>query len=461
MTGPIITRPLSNMENFMRSRTATGFYRTFQLTATYSKAISKELLFKALRKSLIDYVMLTCNVFKAENHCYYHPIPRISFDDIVSFELDQALDETFLKKINEEIRFQLYANQPLFKVILLEKNQVCAVFEHTINDGVAGAFFHEILIENLAFIENDADQVFEQEYGASDFLFDLDEDKSKIKYSLPPPVDPFMEPYEVDFSDNDPNHYSKITPKGLTKWDGRFPMKREFVSSFKMINFTPEEVGKILKKCKENGVTLTSYIEVVHALTVQPIIGDNNYSVNKIALNLRKWLKSPMDANGQYKEMLSGFPEHKILGTWAHLGLAENLPPLYKFDWDLVKFVNENLKKTVTNTKVMSCSKVFFDSASKTDDNADFFSSHIGKPRPDMVKISNLGFVKIKTGDWEILDIWFSQDVAVIAADFMLSVVSSPKGGLNFMWSYIEAEDFDLTGFDEKFRQNMINCANL
>lgn len=99
----ILTRPVSQSENFMRSRTASEFYRNFQVIGTYSKEISEDLLFKALRKTLIDYVILACNIFKADDHCYFEPLSKIRYSDVVTVERNRIVDVKFLKKLMKQL----------------------------------------------------------------------------------------------------------------------------------------------------------------------------------------------------------------------------------------------------------------------------------------------------------------------------------------------------------------------
>ncbi|CAK7892739.1 N-acetyltransferase Sli1p [[Candida] anglica] len=452
----IISRPLSVVENFFRSRTAVGYYTNFQLTATYSEKISLELLGKALRKTLIDYHILACNIQKGTEYCSYEPIEEIYLNDIVESQINDEISEEFLKKVSD-IQFQLYTNKPLFKVILLGNFKICAIFEHSIADGIAGVHFHEILIENFDFIQRNPIE-FEQEYGwvgINSPIFNLNQDQDKIKYSLPPPVDYFLEHYNVDYSNNDPNHYSKITPPGYEKWKGRFPSCREFSSAFKLVNISPIKINQILQKCKKEGVTLTAFIEVVEALTLQPVFGDSCYTSHKVAMNLRRHLS----VEGDLGKHLENYPNHKVLGTMAHMGLSENFPPIKEFSWDLVRSVNSNILQSVANKKVLNVSKAFNDIASPIDDNKEIFTSQAGKTRPDAIKISNLGFVQASSGNWNITDVVFSQDLAVIAADFMLNIVSTKAGGLNFVLSFIDNPELELTDVANTLKDNLLKFA--
>ena len=458
---PILSRAVSVSENFTRCRTANRFYTNFQVIAQYSKPISEDLLYKALRKTLLDYVILACNIYKGDLNCFFKPLPRVLYRDVVSIDLECKVDADFFEFVNK-VEFEIYCDKPLFHIWLLADNKVCAAFEHTIMDGVAGAQFHEVLTENLAFVEEKPERwQHEYEGQTTSVLFDYEVDGPKIKYLLPPPPDSFMEHYTVDYSDNDPNHFAKRIPEGTTKWGGRFEAQRDYKTVYNILNFDPQQVKRILAKCKEHEVTLTSYLTIVHALTTYPVIGDSAYCVYKIALDLRRFMNPLTGGDAAAKRMMQGYPEHRMFATKSSMGVPQNLPPVREFSWEAVQEVNTNLLKSVTNNKVMNLTQHFSENGSLVDDNLDYFRSFLGKPRPDGTKVSNLGLIKARHGDWEIIDMIFAQDMAIIAAEFQFNLVSTPKGGLNFVWSYIQDPKNDLSGLELNFRHNVLNCINI
>lgn len=74
-------------------------------------------------------------------------------------------------------------------------------------------------------------------------------------------------------------------------------------------------------------------------------------------------------------------------------------------------------------------------------DDADpslYFHHGLGGPKLDIAKISNLGVCKLE----EITDMVFHQDLVPAVAAFMINVVLSPAGGLNFVWTYASLIDF-------------------
>lgn len=486
MSSPtVITRPLSMSENFLRSRSSTGFYKNFQVTATYSHDLTADLtlLYRALRKTILDYHILICHVVKnmSIGHCVYTPISQATLKDLLIFRdssyIDgNAINEKFMKEVND-ILFDLHEDSPLFKLILVGKHDLSVVFEHAIADGVVGNYFHEILLQNLAYVEDSLNAGdYEANYGIHEasvldinensVIFNYEKDKALIKNNLPPPIDDFLADPELDYSDNNPLYFDKVIPEKFPKkWPGMFPATRHFNVSFKLINFAPTETKKILAACKREKVTLTSYIEVITVLTLQPIFGDDHYTTHKVALTLRRHY-DPKIASDEYKLLLSD-KSYKILGALANNGISENLPPVHEFSWNLASRINANLLKTTQNKKILNSLNPFKQMADGLDDNLQFFESQLGKPKNDTLKISNLGFINIPVYEipgkqpWTIRNMIFSQSLSPPASEFMLNVVSTSESGLNFVLSYDDRfDDTQFNNIDIKLRQNMLKYCD-
>lgn len=483
----LISRPLTVSEHFFRSRTAAKKYKSFQVTATYNNNLKDDLrlFFKALRKALLEYHMLATNIKldKSINQYAFIPVESLKLEDILFLEpyrekwfTNGVVNETYLKFCNDT-SFELYGESPLFKLILIGENNLSAIFEHTIADGLVANYFHEIFLENLAYCDSNDEETFISEYGplpetitmASE-IFNIQKDRQYIKNSLPPPIDPFLEDIDLDCSYDDPNFHEKIIPKEYpNKWPGRFETIDTHEIGFKLINFTPEETKKILKKCKEHKVGLTSYVEVIHTLTLQPIFGDKQHTTHRTAMTLRRHFSSEL-AEPCYKKILSK-PNYKILGSPAHMGYVQNLPPLKKFSWDLVQKLNADILEDIKNKRSLHPIKKWKDTADMLHPtNDEFFNAQFGKPKADSVKISNLGFVNVpeyKVNDdksWIISNMVFTQDLAPYAAEFVLNVISTPLGGLNLVWSFYdysfddcEWDNFD--GFVDKLHDNMLKYS--
>ncbi|ODV79520.1 uncharacterized protein CANTADRAFT_90596 [Suhomyces tanzawaensis NRRL Y-17324] len=462
----IVSRPLSPSEHFYRSRNSSGFYKSFQVTATYTNPIPQPLLSRALRKTVLDYHLLVCNVVPKNDDHWYVPLPRVLLEDLLEchsleeFLTDGVINERFMKYANE-FSFRFSDNKPLFRVLQLGDRNLSVIFEHTIADGLVGNYFHEILVENLALVEEKAsDDTFLSAYGPFDDLgmksviFDCERDYNLIKNSLHPPIDDFV-PLPRP---------SVVTPvnSALPMWPGRFPCSRDNVLAFKLINIDAQQARLILAKCKANKVTLTAYIEAVIVYSMQPIYGKNHYSTCKLPIALRRFI-DPAKTDPQYHDILNN-PKYKILGTSAHGGIAEVFEPLSEFSWELVQRIGANLAKNVQNKELMNAFFAFTTPELAIGNSPEFFEAQMRPTTQDTMKFSNLGLIDVPMyNSWSITNMVFSQDVSPPAADFMLNLVSTKVGGLNFVFSYADnkfeegRENFDdiLTAF----RENLIKFA--
>ncbi|GEQ71455.1 hypothetical protein JCM33374_g5139 [Metschnikowia sp. JCM 33374] len=471
----VIERPLGAGENFFRCRTELGFYYNFASVAAYSRDLTQDvsLLYRALRKSVLDYHLLVCNVFQdtAKGIQVVRPVDVVTLGDVVRFEpwsfspSNTPVPEKCLHDLCRESLFNFNVEKPLFKMFVYGTHDVGASFEHTLFDGVVAMYFQEILLENLAFCDDASNNsAYLDMYGAvpenidsSTIVFDYNADKQYLRNSLPPPLEMVMQDPSVDYSDNDPHHYSKHPPAGFPeKWPGRFPATKDMTVAFKSFNIPPHQFGQILKKCKENKVTFTSYLNCIQALALNPIYGDKHHSSSVVAITLRRFL-SPNKVPPEYRNILTK-DGYRILGMYANMGVPEFIAPLKHFSWDYVREIHANSAQSVKNDKLLNMRKQWYDEASVIGDNRGFFDPAIGKNKADSVKISNLGLARFPIYEvgsnkqpWTIHDIVFAQDLAPNASEFVFNLVSSPKGGLNVVMSYFdhrfddsEHENFDM-----------------
>lgn len=478
MADPVIERPLGNNENFFRCRNAVGFYQNFAAIGTYSVDLSKQdkLVYAALRKLILDYHILICNVFRVEEkqNSIFRPIKSAKFGDIYKKE-DGSVGgkewhEAFIRRLCCDKLCSLYEELPLFCLILVGQSTLGAAFEHTPSDGVVAPQFHAIFLDNLAYCADPANQgEFEENYGAipelvtpDTMIFNSDVDLQYIKNSLPPPVEMIMEAKHLDYTHGDANHYSNTPPVGYpNKWPGRFPASLNAIKVMKLIHLDPDLFCKILATCKANGVTFTSYLACIQALTFNAVYGDDHHTSAMIAVTLRRFL-SPEAVDEPNKQIVTK-ENYKMFGNFAHMGLPHLFEPVKEFSWELVKKVNLELKQTVANRRLLNTQKAFAEAASEYEENKHLFSGIVGANKADAIKISNVGAYnfpvdKHEGQDLTIDDIIFSQDMAPGASDFVLNVVSCPRGGLNIVMTYFEGED-NIEGLHQELESNLQKYA--
>lgn len=468
----VISRPLCPEENFFRCRTTVDWYRNFGSVAAYSQNLNNHtLLARALRKTLLDYHILICNVFKVPEAGYteMRPIKRATFGDLVEFAeelfspMGKPVPEWLLSKLCRTMYFELYEEKPLFKLIVQGTHDLAITLEHTLADGVVALSFHEIFLKNLAYCDDLENLVeYANNYGAlpnqvldDTVIFDFEIDRKYIKHSLPPPVDMFMEDPSLDYTHGEKDHYSKRFPESHPdKWPGRFPTSLDFTTAFKLINIPSNDLKRILTKCKEYGVLLTSYIACNQALALQPIYGTKHYTLCVVAMTLRRFIAADKLAP-EYLNVLE--ENYKLLGNFAHMGVPQFFTPATEFTWERVKQFQENMSRSTLNNRLLNMRKPIYDSLLDLGDNRQVFEKALGLNKADSLKLSNIGAGKFPLyensilGTWTINDIVFAQDLAPNASEFVLNMVSSPRGGLNIVLSFFDHrfDDSEYDNFNE------------
>lgn len=467
---PVISRRIGLSENFFRSRTEVDYYRDFFAVATYSRSLPADLLlvYRALRKCVLDYHILVCNVFKnpAKGYCEVLPLSKVTLGEVVEFRPDAVLpdiSEEFMAEMAETKYFELYVQKPLFRLFFCGEYDLTANFEHTLSDGVVARLFHEVFLESLAYCDDAANNSeYELLYGVApatvdmdSVLFELSQDSPRLRYSLPPPAEMCMQDYTLDYANDDPAHYSKRKPENLTKWPGFSPATREYSLAYKLLRFSPQQLKQILAKCRQNGVTITSYILHAQAVALQPLYGDH-YILVTPALTLR-WFLSEDKVQPEYRDIVND-KLYRMMGNFAHMGFPQIMDPALEFSWDQVKGINADLGQSTRNDRALNLMSPFLEVSHDLHDNEAFFAQLLGKNKGEALKLSNLGYVDFPVYEveskepWTISDIVFAQHLAPAASEFVISMIASKKGGLSLVWSYYNHER-NLDEYAEILRQ--------
>lgn len=433
-----LSRLLGQHENFFRSRKRCGFYRNFTSVATYSFLLTDLLLiYAALRKTFLDHPVLACNVFLDGPESIMRSIASIKLGDVLTRYSDAEFPD-FSSNQKEQLfdvlccqqEFELYVEKPLFKLFHVGDFSLAVSFEHTIADGIVASAIHEILLENLVWAKS-AGQT-EAQIDSESVLFEED-DLRLVTGALPPPIDAAMEDPSLDLTDGNQEHYSKIVPEN-PRWPG-FPPQKSYSVAFKSFNIPPKTVKSLLALCKSEGVTLTSYFTVAQAYAFQHVFGDTHHLSTLVAVTLRRFFDTI--------DISACSPGGRILGNSAHMGIAEKFTPVSEILWDRVRIVDSHLRATVANRRLLHPMYAFYKEADMTSDNAElFFPLLENKIKGDTTKISNLGLVgaeEFSVGDevWKIDDMFFAQDMAPAASDFMINVVTTKTGGMNIVTSFM------------------------
>lgn len=404
-------RYLSPYEEFYRKRGENHKHRGFYIQTTFRTQLTLERVWHALHRTLTTYPILASNLAKDDEGKYYYQPLKISLKDILEIlEPDEWLEngvvsEPFMKRINQH-HWSIYDGTPLMRLVLLGDHVLVAMFEHTIVDGMAGRYFFEYFaLQLLPAPKNSC-------VTPDSIVFD----PANPHGTFPPPIDEFV----TYPKPGDAMTIQRECPSDGEKWDGRLLAEYPYSLAFKHIHLSAEELNEVLARCRKEKVSLTVYVEAVIAIVLSKLSG-SKYQSHCAAMSMRHFMPEE-------------FQEPYIISVQASLGIREWYRGLDGFSWDRVRLAHQNLRSDAKNPLLMQCMQGWVDFYTTDKDADPFFDSILGKPKADTVKISNLGCVE----SLEITDMVFFQDVMAGSADFMINVVLTSTGGLNFVWTYCD-----------------------
>lgn len=427
----MLKRKLSQYEQFYRKRTQAEAHRGFFVAATYKRELTIPVIFHALQATLKEVPILACNVTKADDGEYWykafkHPLSHfleIESEDVMTE--DGGFTEEYMA-LTKYHRWPIYTDQALMRLVKVGKNTLLACFEHLINDGVGGRFFHEVFAKHLG--------------GEIDESVTLDSivfDPELPHGELPPAADDFM----AYPKPGDAVTIGRKCPEDQPLWPGRYPSTRVYLYAYKYFHFSPEEVDAVLKRCREEKTLLTAYMEGVINKTILPLTQNMTTSFCT-AIHLRRFMP--------------GCDE--LIQVAASLGIPEFYAPGQDFSWDRCRAASDNLKKDSANPNLMQGMQKWVDYYAEHGDVdcRPFFDAGQGTGKFDTVKLSNLGVCKLP----EISNMFFYQDLMPTMSEFMINCVLSTEGGLNFVWMYFNhRRKEEVEEALKSFRTNFIECA--
>lgn len=430
-------RYLSPYEEFYCKRGELHKHRGFYIQATFRSSLTLARVGLALHRTLTKYPILASNLAKDSDGRYYYQPLRIALKDIVetmdpSLCLDDAgvVTEAFMKRTNQH-RWTLYGDTPLMKLVLLGDHVIVAMFEHTIADGMAGRYFFEYFSLQLPLVSPDS-------YAGLDAIVF---DPSQPYGTFSRPIDEFVH-YPVP---GDVVTIQRECPQDGERWTGRFPAEVPYSLAFKHIRLTAAEVQEVLTRCRRERVSLTVYVENVLAITLAKL-SKNAYQSHCAAMSMRHFV--PEESQERF-----------IISVQASLGIREWYRGLDGFSWDRVRLAHNHLRSDANNPLLMQCMQGWVDFCDGDVDSPEsFFDSGLNKPKADLVKISNLGCVQSA----EITDMVFFQDVMAGSAEFMVNIVLTTSGGLNFICTYCDHKNKEeVEPLVAEFKSNLLHYVRL
>lgn len=458
-------------EKYYLCRSAEKYTTNVSVIARYNRHIDKVVLSNALRSLIVKNPEFCCNFFSDEpyekikkqngNPYRLKPLNKITFEDVVFYEqIEKDLDDEILDRLDTEYS-GININEPLWKLIIFENTAsqyLTFLYDHTLWDGKSGQFFHEELLSELEHFSISEDISFQ------DNLFDYDKDKSILPV-LPKSSDKLFDLYDMDMWYTFKHILKLIIPTGITNYLTSnslvepytlisYPFPKEdnlsnlTSTKLRLVHVDASSLNNIMKKCKENGVTLTSYLTALMTYclkeSVLSDVGDNKVASILIPMSGRRYY--PDKAQETKFGLYVGSMNYNINIDTVTEGNLKNLSQSLLKDMRIALETREPFK---------------FCSLLKLVNIWDFLGAKVKKNDRGTIAFSNLGMANAEKGDWKLIELIFSQSNGIYT-NYSMSAISTPDAGLNITFGYskylenfIERTTFD--SFLSLFKEKLIH----
>ncbi|KAG7699108.1 hypothetical protein KL929_001619 [Ogataea haglerorum] len=411
-----MSRPISYLEDLYRLRNAAGCYSCCQVAGLYSVDLSRELLWRALRKLVLQYSQLSLQVFANEGHHEIRPLDCYTLDEVLEVRDDCGMLE-LISDINKRY-FSLNVQSPLWRLILVGKNRLVFYYEHLLFDGTSGKNFHILLRDALAEALAEKDAV-----DAAAPLFDHSRD-----------VLPATNPDQMAFVDYRPSVafaarvvFHEFAPrwlKSLLQPFSKFPLimdlfeRRDLARQpgvandvFELVQLSREQVTHLVALARDHGVKLTALLAMMMHVSLLPTVG-NKYTDTSIPVNLRRYMFAK-----------PGPPELGLFMAEVNVKLlpaAEYGVVADECNWSLAAAVQDQLNQGLSSSmKPIGLLKHI--------SPRDYLESKLKSPRTTTMEISNLGTVA-STSPVKLLRLTFAQPLGLTGPYFGVNVIGADTG---------------------------------
>ncbi|RDB23657.1 Uncharacterized protein C18B11.03c [Hypsizygus marmoreus] len=375
-------------------------------TSPEGSTLDKPTMFNALRRVVEAHAALGVRLIDEETRPTFVRLTHVNLDEIVLFcnndNLAAVLEEQFLQP------FDTASNLPLWRIVVLQNRIVLFAWHHCIGDGLSGLAFQRALLASLRQGSSD---------GASS-------DSPIIRIS---PTTTFVPPIEqvtslkASWRKIFQEFYALVAPvswtPGASAWTGNVVRKEAtFKNHVRLLEFSPEEVSKLLILCRPKQATLTSLVYILAISVLSTLISPENGSAKTISsfipINLR-------DVAGTSPNVFCD-----------HVSALHSYTPIQSsFSWaDASEFASILRVQNVESREEIGMLKYLFGRYSA------YLEEKLGKKRQGGFELSNLGRFNAgesKTGDrWSIGKVVWAQGDATTGAAIKLNVVGDALGGV-------------------------------
>ena len=347
-------------------------------------------------------------------------------------ELDKILEE------QHNVGFESdYGDVPFWRLVILQDAgaelsfTASFIFHHSLGDGATGSIFHSSFLQGL----NNAISLHSLDTHSNtripiDPTIQL---LSPLEHLHPLPINPRPHSHRADSSAE------------LKEWFGNTihtPLKTHYKTLF----FSPATTATFAKKCKDNGVTVTSGLTAVLSGALFSALPDTVDALTGIIpINLRPWLSLPAtEADGSMGSFIDAM---KVQIRREQYGEGGDGQESTMIGLRAARHASKEIKRYLANSSPTGEPYTFIAPFKLIPDVAAVFTSLLGTIRDAAFEISNLGrfhdasahHLRCGDGDvcrWRMGRMVFSRSAVAFGAAVTTSVVTGADGGLSvgFCW---------------------------
>ena len=330
-----------------------------------------------------------------------------------------------------------YGDVPFWRLIILQDAgtelsfTASFIFHHSLGDGATGSIFHTSFLQGL----NNTISIPSLDTHINtcipvDPTIQL---LSPLEHLHPLPLNPT------------PRSHRAASASELKKWFGT-PIHTPLKSHYKTLFFSPTSTATFAKKCKDNGVSVTSGLTAVLAGALFSALPDTVEALTGIIpINLRPWLDLPAtEADGAMGNFIDAMKVHVRREECGECGGdGESMMSGMR----AARHVSKEIKRYLANSSPTGEPYTSIAPLKLIPDVAAVFTSLLGTTRDAAFEISNLGRFhdasanQLRCGDddsahWHIGRMDFSRSAVAFGAAVTTSVVTGADGGLSvgFCW---------------------------
>ena len=427
---------------------ALGFFKNVGMSAHYNLSNSTESLdlqrvvYAALADVVRKHAILSAvPVNEASPEAYFARLESIDLTKCVFWrrrigstvqeDEDPELDAILEEQHNTDFKTN-YGYLPFWRLIILQdadtelRFTASFIFHHSLGDGAAGSIFHTFFLQAL----NTATSL-PSFVAHSNSIVTID-----ANIQLLGPLEQ-LHPLPINES---PRDHRADGGKELEEWFGN-PIHTPLRTHYKTLYFSPAATATFARRCKHNGITVTSGLTAVLAGALFPALPDNIEALmGIIPINLRPWLNLPANsadaAMGSFIDATkaqirrSQYEENDI----NHNDKSRGLRAAHHTSQEITSCLANASPTGEPHTSIAPFKLI--------PDVAAVFTSLLGTTRDAAFEVSNLGRFtppaagQLQLGNWDAA-CWrmgrmvFSRSAVAFGAAVTTSVITGSDGGLS------------------------------